>query len=131
MSEAPSPDDVDAGAAQNAAEEAADAFESMDDSKISRLKRLFFQAWLVAVFGGAVALLAVSAYVGFLSFDVTVVATIDLSGPLETLAQGIVYLLLATTVIAILVVAPAQILSTIARAVAAYDTPDDTPDEDE
>jgi hypothetical protein len=125
MSEAPSPDDVDADAAQNAAEEAADAFESMDDSKISRLKRLFFQAWLVAVFGGSVALLAVSAYVGFLSFDLTVVATIDLSGPLETLAQGIVYLLLATTVIAILVVAPAQILSTIARAVAAYDTPDE------
>jgi len=125
MSDAPSPDDVEADAAQNAAEEAADAFGSTDDSKISRLKRLFFQAWLVAVFGGSVALLAVSAFVGFLSFDVTVVATIDLSGVLETLAQGIVYLLLATTVIAILVVAPGQYLSAIARTAAAYDSPDD------
>lgn len=125
MSNAPSPDDVDADAAQNAAEEAADAFGSTDDSNISRLKRLFFQAWLVAVFGGSVALLAVSAFVGFLSFDVSVVATIDLSGVLETLVQGIVYLLLATTVIAILVVAPGQYLSAIARTAAAYDTPDD------
>ena len=125
MSDAPSPDDVDADAARNAAEEAADAFGSTDDSNISRLKRLFFQAWLVAVFGGSVALLAVSAFVGFLSFDVSVVATIDLSGVLETLAQGIVYLLLATTVIAILVVAPGQYLSAIARTAAAYDTPDD------
>jgi len=125
MSDAPSPDDVDADAAQNAAEEAADAFESTDDSKISDLKRLFFQGWLIAVFGGSVALLAASAYVGFLSFDVSVVATVDLSGVLETLAHGVVYLLLATTVIAILVVAPGQYLSAIARIAAAYDLPDD------
>jgi len=44
---------------------------------------------------------------------------------LETLARGIVYLLLATTVIAILVVAPGQYLSAIARTAAAYDSPDD------
>lgn len=125
MSDSPSPDDVDAEAAQNAAEEAADAFGSTDNSTISRLKRLFFLAWLVAVFAGSIALLAVAAFVGFLSFDVTIVATIDLSGPLETLSRGIVYLLLATTVIAILVVAPAQILSAIARTAAAYDSPGD------
>ena len=125
MSDAPSPDDADVDAAQNAAGEAADAFGSTDDSEISRLKRLFFIGWLVAVFGGSVALLAVAAFVGFLSFDVSVVATIDLSSALETLGEGIVYLLLATTVIAILVVAPGAYLSAIARTIAAYDTPDE------
>jgi len=123
MSDAPSPDDVDAEAAQNAAEEAADAFESTDDSEISWAKRWFFQIWLVAVFAGSVALLAVSAYIGFLSFEIAVVATINLSRALETFATGVVYLFLATTVIAILVVAPGQYLSAIARTLAAYEPP--------
>ena len=125
MSEPPEPDDVDAEAVQTAADEAADAFAATDDSNISWMKRWFFQLWLVAVFGGTVVLVALAASIGFLSFEVAVVATMNLSSALETLATGIVYLFLATTVIAILVVAPGQYLSAIARTLAAYEPPDD------
>jgi uncharacterized membrane protein YdbT with pleckstrin-like domain len=121
----PDPDDVDAEAVQTAADEAADAFAATDDSNISWTKRWFFQLWLVAVFGGTVVLVALAASIGFLSFEVAVVATMNLSSALETLATGIVYLFFATTVIAILVVAPGQYLSAIARTLAAYEPPDD------
>jgi len=98
-------------------EEAGERMAEADEDRGLR-DNLPFWLWLAFVYGGLALTFALTVW-----FDVIAIGTfvleagnVDISGPLKFLARGLVYIFVATTAIATLVVAPGEYLAAIAGA---------------
>lgn len=107
----------------DAAEEAADEFEDIDENGVDERTGRFFTGWLVGVFGFVLLIIisfAVAVYFDYVSIDLALSADLDVGQFIEIALWVVVIAFAAITFIAILVKAPGNYLAAISRAVAGY-----------